>query len=487
MTATTRTRSTMSQGITAAGVRSAAFHVRLPIGFDLHVASMDRTLSKHARLMSRMAARYILGNVDSADYDIMARLQVLEGATGAATGPHAGKWWKQGRRGLKAAQDHYAGTDIDPSWFSTSNTGMISKIFGMVRSEFNKWTRGRQVHFTPEDIVQNGIMGLNKDGMSPSKKGPFCFQMGLENKGVAAGIKSGKDTPQGVAGIAAKFFTQKVSNEFATGERNRATNVTETGESTFNTMPTSVSETKFWDFAASLLKSRSREGRALEQKMRQLAGDSELANALIDTLVAGKNIGSISALSKSLGGSGSGGSVRWVKDTFAPAVQKMVETDRDLLSAFWQETGGVRAAGQRRQANFGRTILDSLVDRRGLIEVHRAMTKAGDKQSADLLRDIQTELLSKFDMDTGTEHAINRLAGLASKGKTWDPALIRNNIFKVANSLGMRLPSGMFASQKTAASAKAMMRFNKLESHLKSKGDKDGLSLLSDFADAIGI
>jgi len=475
----------MSQGITAAGIRSAAFHIRLPLAFDLHVASMDRTLPKHARLMSRMAARYILGNVDSVDYDIMARLQVLEGATGAATGPHAGKWWKQGRRGLKAAQDHYAGTDIDPSWFSTSNTGMISKIFGMVRSEFNKWTRGRQVHFTPEDIVQNGIMGLNKDGTSASKKGPFCFQLGSENKGVAAGIPKGKETPQGVAGIAAKFFTQKVSNEFTTGERSRATNVTETGESTFNAMPGAVSETKFWDFAASLLKSRSREGRALEQKMRQIARDSELANALIDTLVAGRNIGTISALSKSLGGSGSGGSVRWVKTTFAPAVKKMVENDKDLLSAFWHETGGVRAAGQGRQAGLGSELFWLRVDQRKAIAANQVLRKAGDDQSVKLFNGVMRELMERLGGDDKTERALNRFSNMVVGSH--DPANLRNQIFKVANELGMRLPSAMFASQRSAASAKVMMRFNKLESHLKSKGDKDGLSLLSDFADAIGI
>jgi hypothetical protein len=40
---------------------------------------------------------------------------------------------------------------------------------------------------------------------------------------------------------------------------------------------------------------------------------------------------------------------------------------------------------------------------------------------------------------------------------------------------------------KSAASAKAIVRFRKLEDHLKSKGDKDGVELLNDFADAMGI
>lgn len=40
---------------------------------------------------------------------------------------------------------------------------------------------------------------------------------------------------------------------------------------------------------------------------------------------------------------------------------------------------------------------------------------------------------------------------------------------------------------KTAASAKAMVRYRKLEDHLKGKDDKVGLELLDAFADAMGI
>ena len=101
----------------------------------------------------------------------------------------------------------------------------------------------------------------------------------------------------------------------------------------------------------------------------------------------------------------------------------------------------------------GMDMLFGVVDRKGLIEVQRVMQKAGDEQSVKLLREVQSTLIDKLSLDRGAEEAMNRLAGLASRGKSWEPALIRNNIFKAANSLGIKLPSGMFASQTKQAMA----------------------------------
>jgi len=436
----------MSRNITAATIHRADLGDLLPIAFDLRQASMDPKLSREARLMSRLAARFILGNVDNAQMDMTARIQVLEGASGTEPlGPFAGKWWKKGpRQGMADAKDFYAGTDIDPSWFSTGNTGMVGMTLALIGRRFNSWTKGRQVHFTPEDILSNGMNGLLKDGTTLAAGGPYFFQTGLKKPGIRKNIPKGKDTPRSVAGVAAKFFEQKVNGEFQKGDKNRAPTMTPEGDDAIEMLPSDASPVDFTDFLVAVLSSGSPLGRKLEQRMRALAGKSELANEVINRIKAGGTIGSISGISKQMGGSGSGGSVRWVKKTFYPAVAKLVQNDSELLLAFHRSVGH-RRASQQRQADFGRTILDSLVDRRGLIAVRQVMSKAGDQQSADLLRDIQTELLSKLDLDTGTENAVNRLAGLASKGKTWDPALIRNNIFKVANSLGMRLPSGMFS------------------------------------------
>ena len=276
----------MTRNMTAARLRTAALHERLPVAFDRRCASVDPSLSAQTRLLCRMASRYVFGNVDSADYDIIARLQVLEGASGGRPGKHAGKWWKQGRRGLHAAQDHFKGTDIDPSWFSTGNTGMISKVLGMVRQEYNKWSRKREVHFSPDDIIQNGLMGLTKDGMGALAKGPYFFQFGAFNKGVASNIPKGKETPQGVAGIAAKFFVQNVGDEFKGGDRNRAPTEDAEGHSVFDSM--SRDKGDFYKVLQDLLVDPRSGVRQLIQKSfeKSLKGEGKWADMATELFIA---------------------------------------------------------------------------------------------------------------------------------------------------------------------------------------------------------
>jgi len=65
-----------------------------------------------------------------------------------------------------------------------------------------------------------------------------------------------------------------------------------------------------------------------------------------------------------------------------------------------------------------------------------------DEQSRDLLQQVRGELMDRLTPDSSTERALNRLSNLVSGSQ--DPANLRNQIFKVANELGIRLPSGMF-------------------------------------------
>ena len=95
-------------------------------------------------------------------------------------------------------------------------------------------------------------------------------------------------------------------------------------------------------------------------------------------------------------------------------------------------------------ASYKMELLTSVVDTRGLDKVKQNLRKAGDDQSYKLLMECVKYFLDRFDLSSGEEHALNRMAGLASKGANWDPSLVRNNVFKIANSLGMKLPSGMF-------------------------------------------
>ena len=340
----------MNRILTAAAITKLAFEERLPLFWQLRQASLNVRLSPEQRMMYRLAARYVLGNLDSPAYDLIARLQILEGAADVVTpGPRSsGPWSKNPRQGVKAAQDFFSGTDINPEWFSMGNTGLIGKIRGMVRQEFNKWTRGREVHFEPDDILQNGLMGLTKDGQGQLPQGPLMMQFGHLNTGIKKAIPTGRVAPSDVAGIVGKFFVQKVEDQFQHGDKARTPTETPEGTNILDLQPGAESEVSFSSFLQHLLSGHSPLGQKLERGMRALAGNNEVANELINRLVAGTDIGSISSIHKDLGGSGSGGAVVWTKEKFYPAVAKMVQKDDALLAAYWKMTGGVRLARRRR-------------------------------------------------------------------------------------------------------------------------------------------
>lgn len=92
-------------------------------------------------------------------------------------------------------------------------------------------------------------------------------------------------------------------------------------------------------------------------------------------------------------------------------------------------------------------ILWHLVSRKGFVDLYRRMEKEGDKQSAELLRDVSDKLDDALKLTSGQQEALSRLIGCVDNRKKWNAPLLRNNIFKAANSLGMRLPSAFFASK----------------------------------------
>ena len=88
----------------------------------------------------------------------------------------------------------------------------------------------------------------------------------------------------------------------------------------------------------------------------------------------------------------------------------------------------------------GGDLFDILVDTKKFFKTLRAL--GTDTQSQELLREVRGELQHRLTPDSSTERAINRLSNLVSGNQ--DPARLRNQIFKVANELGISLPSGSF-------------------------------------------
>jgi len=117
----------------------------------------------------------------------------------------------------------------------------------------------------------------------------------------------------------------------------------------------------------------------------------------------------------------------------ASELPKGNETRRQLLSSVAKDADS-------------NDILYFIVPQRTLLGLHSHLEKEGDDQSADLLLEVMSKLSKALSLSSGEEAALWRLKQVAEYGKRWDIGLLRNNIFKAADSLGIRLPSAMFAS-----------------------------------------
>lgn len=69
-----------------------------------------------------------------------------------------------------------------------------------------------------------------------------------------------------------------------------------------------------------------------------------------------------------------------------------------------------------------------------------------DSQSAELAREVYQKLWQLTTLKPNEMGALNRLRNSIAKYDSWDASTQRNNIFKAADLLGIKLPSYMFAS-----------------------------------------
>lgn len=89
-------------------------------------------------------------------------------------------------------------------------------------------------------------------------------------------------------------------------------------------------------------------------------------------------------------------------------------------------------------------IIEYVVPERELMNLVAVLEKAGDTQSSALVLEIYQKLAERLEITTNESQAINRLKNTMKNTESWRPDLLRNNVFKVADLLGMKLPSGIF-------------------------------------------
>jgi len=88
-------------------------------------------------------------------------------------------------------------------------------------------------------------------------------------------------------------------------------------------------------------------------------------------------------------------------------------------------------------------LMDYVVPERDMIKLYRRLEKE-DETTAKLFYEVFSKLQDEMSLSSGAEEALGRVRNAVTKGQNWDVGMLRNNIFKAANSLGIKLPHGMF-------------------------------------------
>ena len=155
---------------------------------------------------NRIASAWVT-RVANKQYDLIVRLQVLEGVAGQ---PH-GVWYNKGNQGLNQAIKALGdGHKIDPQWFSTSDTGMFNHLettLNILLNKFKPYNKIRVDKSMALDFIHNIVMGFGFKGTGDSS--PVLYELGkwLKDK-----ILAGKETPRTVINAASHFLTLKLVN-----------------------------------------------------------------------------------------------------------------------------------------------------------------------------------------------------------------------------------------------------------------------------------
>jgi len=156
------------------------------------------------------------------------------------------------------------------------------------------------------------------------------------------------------------------------------------------------------------------------------------------------------------GGDGPGGKCKCPKceysmkhDTGKPCMEiecpkcgaKMGRVEEDRGIGGTEEGSYDRLEGRIEEESVGRFVMDKLIPMSDI----RKIGKNSDEQTGKLAISVYMELLSRIDKALGREGnaALNRLS-ILSNFKKDTSGITRNNIFKAADELGVKLPSMMF-------------------------------------------
>lgn len=87
-------------------------------------------------------------------------------------------------------------------------------------------------------------------------------------------------------------------------------------------------------------------------------------------------------------------------------------------------------------------VIEAVLPQKDVLSLRKKLVS--DEESKELAYEVYRYFVQRLDLKGNELEALRRLMGCIERREEWDAALLRNNIFKAAHSLGMKLPSSSF-------------------------------------------
>jgi hypothetical protein len=167
-------------------------------------AGPSRTASSQDLQSRRVAKRWIQANI-SREYDVLLRLQVLEGVAGV---PHR-TWFMQGRRGLDLAAKHFEpeqARTLD-DWLKPEDQKGYADLLKVLSRHIQK----RDLSLDVQDVINSGLYGTPLNNPSRPTLSAQLYKMG---KALKKQILSGRASSRSIlSGPGARGFKQIIDTE----------------------------------------------------------------------------------------------------------------------------------------------------------------------------------------------------------------------------------------------------------------------------------
>lgn len=159
-------------------------------------------LKKDPSPEARLASRWLKADM-AVDYDLLLRLQILEGAAGVPVD----SWWNKPKGyALAKARAAFGKVGINPEWLAERSRG----LFNVLQRTLSGAIRSFRLNIDPLDVINNSLMGIPLDPSIDKsvERAPY-----IAGKYLAEKIKKGEETPTSVAsGVLTTMLKRKVQN-----------------------------------------------------------------------------------------------------------------------------------------------------------------------------------------------------------------------------------------------------------------------------------